>query len=636
MSTERAAECVVAVVSACTGVVLSQTLTDTVKLRVGARRAGFPAPWHTVPARICVIGSAFKLPAEGSPGSGSPRVLDVAVTRERVNDVAAALRELIDRVPQHPVLLPVIDAGVEEGRPFYVTPPADGDSLDTALSLYGPAAMDDALPRLRALAGALDHANEHGYWHGALVPRDIIVSADSTRLMGIGVGQTLAALRVNVPVNTRYAAPEVLTGEVGTPAADQFALAVIAHEWMFGEGLPVIDRLVVPSVAGADVPAMQRAFDTATSDDPASRFPGCLSFVQALRPAAAVAPLISDDDMVAAVPQLPLHIVGEPVADLRLEDNPETSPVDSSALWDASGEVLSAETAPDPRRRFGAGALVAALVAGIAIGAFGMWLSTRDAAADAGVQEFTDAALASSSAETPAEVVDTPAVPPRDVPNRQAAVSESATSPAARRAARPAANNAAPASQAVAALLVRSVPSGATVVIDGVMRGTTPVAVRALDFGTRHVVVSRPGYGSVERQIPLTAERRSRTLEVELMPSVARPPVNAGASSGAASRVAPSRTPPPGQATSRGASSSGATAYRVGTLVIESRPSGAAVSIDGRPAGVTPLTLTGIAAGRRTVHLERTGYRTVTTTVDVRPGERARVAARLEGGLDEE
>jgi hypothetical protein len=74
----------------------------------------------------------------------------------------------------------------------------------------------------------------------------------------------------------------------------------------------------------------------------------------------------------------------------------------------------------------------------------------------------------------------------------------------------------------------------------------------------------------------------------------------------------------------------------VGTLVIESRPSGAAVTVDGRPAGVTPLTLTDVAAGRRTVRLEHAGYRTVTTTVDVRPGERARVAARLEGGMDEE
>jgi uncharacterized protein YndB with AHSA1/START domain len=34
--------------------------------------------------------------------------------------------------------------------------------------------------------------------------------------------------------------------------------------------------------------------------------------------------------------------------------------------------------------------------------------------------------------------------------------------------------------------------------------------------------------------------------------------------------------------------------------------------------------------------MEREGYRTVTSRVDVRAGERARVAARLEGGQDEE
>jgi hypothetical protein len=60
------------------------------------------------------------------------------------------------------------------------------------------------------------------------------------------------------------------------------------------------------------------------------------------------------------------------------------------------------------------------------------------------------------------------------------------------------------------------------------------------------------------------------------------------------------------------------------------------VTVDGQPAGVTPLTLTGLAPGRRTVRIEHAGYRTVTTTVDVKAGERARVAARLEGGMDEE
>jgi hypothetical protein len=69
---------------------------------------------------------------------------------------------------------------------------------------------------------------------------------------------------------------------------------------------------------------------------------------------------------------------------------------------------------------------------------------------------------------------------------------------------------------------------------------------------------------------------------------------------------------------------------------VESRPPGALVSIDGRPAGNTPVTLTTVAPGRHTVRIEQPGYRTVTTTVDVKAAERARVAARLEGGSNKE
>jgi hypothetical protein len=47
---------------------------------------------------------------------------------------------------------------------------------------------------------------------------------------------------------------------------------------------------------------------------------------------------------------------------------------------------------------------------------------------------------------------------------------------------------------------------------------------------------------------------------------------------------------------------------------------------------VTPLSLAGLAPGTYSVRIERAGYRAVTTSVEVKAGERARVAARLEGG----
>src|SRR5690606_40836745 len=70
-------------------------------------------------------------------------------------------------------------------------------------------------------------------------------------------------------------------------------------------------------------------------------------------------------------------------------------------------------------------------------------------------------------------------------------------------------------------------------------------------------------------------------------------------------------------------------AARTGSLLVESRPSGATVTVNGAARGVTPITLSGLAPGQYTVQLQLTGYRTITTTVRVVAGERARAAASL-------
>jgi hypothetical protein len=68
-------------------------------------------------------------------------------------------------------------------------------------------------------------------------------------------------------------------------------------------------------------------------------------------------------------------------------------------------------------------------------------------------------------------------------------------------------------------LLVRSFPSGASVTVDGVARGETPLALRDLDTGTRNVVVERRGYVAQTLKVSITKARPARTLDVRLAPS---------------------------------------------------------------------------------------------------------------------
>lgn len=513
--------------------------------------------------------------AEDPPPSGITRALPVGVADARATDVAAALCELAERLPAHPGLLPVLDGGVSKGRVFIVTPDVQADSLEVALAEYGPAAFADALPRLQQLADALDLAARSGLVHGALTPADILVSADDTCCVGVGVRPSLWRIGISTPATGPYAAPEAASGDASvTAAADQYALAAIAHEWLFGVRLATraaSDRATLP---GVDAAQLRRAFEQATAAEPAERFATCTDLVAALANASTHA---------AAVDQRVFEFAA-PMADL---------PLRRSAAVTATAEEPGGVPVAQGYR---ASAVALALLGGVVVGASAMWLYARPSApAQAtGGQEYTDA-----------EVTVAPAIP------NETAAADSVRGDAERRTrdvsepqvATP--RGEVPAETALeAGLLIHSTPAGALVSVDGLARGTTPLAVRGLGLGARTVSLSRDGYQPVVRQVMLTPDRPSRALEVELLPAYRQ-------------------------------ASTAAAVPADGMLIVDSRPAGATVFVDGRAAGITPLTLA-LPPGPYAVRIERVGYRAVVTRVEVRAGERERVAARLEGGLDEE
>jgi len=150
--------------------------------------------------------------------------------------------------------------------------------------------------------------------------------------------------------------------------------------------------------------------------------------------------------------------------------------------------------------------------------------------------------------------------------------------------------------------LVRSTPAGARVVLDGKEVGMTPVTVRALSFGTHIVRITRDGYLDDERRVSVSAKRPAQSLIVEL------------------SRLQDSK--PDG-------SESAATRFTA-PLVIESRPPGAIVFLNGDRVGTTPLTLDTVATGSQALRLEMNGYRRWTSSIRVVAGERNRITASLE------
>ncbi|MEO7135915.1 MAG: hypothetical protein ABI024_17045, partial [Vicinamibacterales bacterium] len=165
----------------------------------------------------------------------------------------------------------MFDSGFDGGGPFRVTPEAGGVSLESALRDYGPAAIDDLIPRLRAIAHVLDAAHSGGHVHGALHPSKVIVHDDATSLIA-----------GSVPV-TPYAAPETADGSA-TPASDQFAFAALAYEWLFGRPIAhAADRPVeVRSMPGVDRVTLSKAFTRALAPNPRDRFASCTEFCGAI------------------------------------------------------------------------------------------------------------------------------------------------------------------------------------------------------------------------------------------------------------------------------------------------------------------------------------------------------------------
>jgi hypothetical protein len=151
--------------------------------------------------------------------------------------------------------------------------------------------------------------------------------------------------------------------------------------------------------------------------------------------------------------------------------------------------------------------------------------------------------------------------------------------------------------------VIRSTPSRAGVLIDGMWKGRTPLTVRGLSIGTHAVRVVEDGYVGETRRVAVDARPAGTTVSFQL------------------ARVrGPER---PAAAVARPGATTGA-------LRVESRPSGAAVLVDGRVVGTTPLQVSDLEPGAHQVRLELPGHRPWATTATVIAGQSVRVAASLE------
>jgi serine/threonine protein kinase len=141
---------------------------------------------------------------------------------------------------EHPAIVPVYDYGEADGQPYLVMRYMPGGTLAERI-IAGPFDLATAVPIIQRLAGALDHAHQHGVIHRDLKPGNILfdqysnafltdfgivklVQGSSTNLTGSGVIGTPA-----------YMSPEQIHGEQSLDGrSDIYTLGIILFEMLTG------------------------------------------------------------------------------------------------------------------------------------------------------------------------------------------------------------------------------------------------------------------------------------------------------------------------------------------------------------------------------------------------------------------
>ena len=144
-----------------------------------------------------------------------------------ITDDAPALAGLLDQVrqalPLHAALLPVTEVGASEEGVYLASPVLNAPSVEGRLR-GGRQTLEATLPWLRAVTAGLQAAHDAGVWHGAIHPRDVLVTDDGGVLTGVGVAPVLEHLKLQAPGARAVHGPRAGVGTaVGRPCRPVFA-----------------------------------------------------------------------------------------------------------------------------------------------------------------------------------------------------------------------------------------------------------------------------------------------------------------------------------------------------------------------------------------------------------------------------
>ena len=207
---------------------------------------------------------------------------------------------------RHPNVVPIFDAGEQDGDPFLVFERVDGRSLSDLLKTEGPLPAVKAVALMRQVADALAQAHAQGIIHRDLKPSNILVDArdGAPRVMDFGIAARVSDMAATgsdrntagLTGTPAYLAPEYISHKRVGPQNDVFAAGLVLLETLTGKRVfeagsvgALIQRISIepvklpPSPPGPPIdPKLGGIILGACAFDPAQRYASAAELCDAL------------------------------------------------------------------------------------------------------------------------------------------------------------------------------------------------------------------------------------------------------------------------------------------------------------------------------------------------------------------
>ncbi len=198
----------------------------------------------------------------------------------------------------HPHIIRVLECGINDTIPFLIMSYASKGSLLQRYPRGTRLSPNQALPYVQQAAAALHYAHQQKLIHRDVKPENMLLNSNSQLLLS-DFGLVLVCRSTTSPTTREmagtvpYMAPEQFQGQVQF-ASDQYALGIVAYEWLCGEcpfsgtfmEIASQHMLVPPPPLRAKVPTVSEEVELvvlrALSKDPTQRFVDVEVFAQAL------------------------------------------------------------------------------------------------------------------------------------------------------------------------------------------------------------------------------------------------------------------------------------------------------------------------------------------------------------------